>query len=56
MLFGILKRLIERGLTDGLYEKIDVFYALNKLIKEEYEKLYALFDATNNTEEGEETK
>lgn len=55
MLFGILKRLIERGLTDGLYEKIDVFYALNKLIKEEYEKLYELLDDMNNIEESEKT-
>ena len=39
MLFLTLKRMIERKNTDGLAEKIDVFYAYNKLTKEEYSEL-----------------
>ena len=39
MLFRTLKRMIERGDIEGLEEKIDVFYAANKLTKEEYDEL-----------------
>ena len=39
MLFNIIKRMIERKKTNGLSEKIDVFYAYNKLTKEEYTEL-----------------
>ena len=34
MLFKVLKRLIEKGQTDGLAEKIAVFYASGKLTDE----------------------
>ena len=36
MLYRILLRLIERGLTDGLEEKIDIFYAAGKVTEAEY--------------------
>ncbi|MBQ6756525.1 MAG: hypothetical protein IJP43_06240 [Oscillospiraceae bacterium] len=39
MLYRTLKRLIERGQTEGLEEKIDVFYAAGKLTDEEYDEL-----------------
>ena len=39
MLFRVLMRMIEKGQTEGLAEKIDVFYATGKLTEEEYEKL-----------------
>ena len=36
MLFRTLKKLIEAGRTEGLEEKIDIFYAAGKLTDEEY--------------------
>ncbi len=39
MLYRILKRMIERRQTDGMEEKLDVFYAAGKLSREEYEEL-----------------
>lgn len=41
MLYRVLKRLIETGNTDGLAEKIDVFYAASKLTEAEYTELTA---------------
>lgn len=42
MLYRTLKRLIELGRTDGLSEKIDVFYAAGKLTETEYNELIGL--------------
>jgi hypothetical protein len=42
MLYRVLKRLIGRGQTEGLADKIDVFYAANKISKEEYNELTEL--------------
>ena len=42
MLYRTLKRMIERGQTEGLEEKIDVFYAAGKLTEAEYNELIAL--------------
>lgn len=42
MLSRICKRLIERGQTDGLAEKIDVFYALGRITEAEYKELTEL--------------
>lgn len=42
MLYNILKRLIEKGQTEGLKVKLDVFYATDRIRKEEYEELTAL--------------
>ena len=39
MLYRTLRRLIERGQTDGLEEKVDLFYALGKLTETEYQEL-----------------
>lgn len=45
MLYRTLKRMIERGQTDGLEEKIDIFYAAGKLTETEYNELIALLTA-----------
>ena len=42
MLYRTLKRLMERGQTQGLGEKLDVFFAVDKLTREEYEELTGL--------------
>lgn len=42
MLYRTLKRLMERGQTQGLGEKLNVFFAADKLTREEYEELTGL--------------
>ena len=42
MLYRVCKRLIELEQTDGLAEKIDVFYATGKLTEAEYTELTAM--------------
>ena len=44
MLFRTLKRMIERGNTDGIEEKIDIFFAADKLTTEEYNELMILLN------------
>ena len=44
MLYRTLKRLIELGRTEGLEEKIDVFYAAGKLTEDEYNELINLLE------------
>lgn len=44
MLYRVLLRLIERGQTEGLSEKIDVFYAAGKLTEDEYNNLVELLN------------
>lgn len=39
MLFKVLERMIARGQTDDLMEKIDVFYAAGRITTEQYEQL-----------------
>lgn len=39
MLYRTLKRMIERGQTDGLAAKIDIFFAAGKLTEAEYAEL-----------------
>lgn len=39
MLYRVLKRMVERGQTDGMEEKLDVFYAAGKLTSKEYNDL-----------------
>ena len=41
MLFRTLMRMIERGQTDGLEAKIDIFFAAGKLSETEYNDLIA---------------
>ena len=42
MLYCTLKRLIEKGQTEGLAEKIDIFFAADKLTEAEYNELTAM--------------
>lgn len=42
MLYRTLKRLVERGQTEGLEAKLDIFYAAGKLTEEEYQELLNL--------------
>ena len=44
MLYRTLKRLIEKGQTDGLEEKIDIFFAAGKLTDEEYTTLMGMLN------------
>lgn len=39
MLYRTIRRLIELGRTDGLREKIDVFWAAGSLTEDEYGEL-----------------
>ena len=39
MLYRTLKRMIERGQTAGMVEKLDIFFAANKLTQAEYTEL-----------------
>ena len=45
MLYRTIKRMIERGQTEGLEEKIDIFFAAGKLTETEYNDLMALLKA-----------
>lgn len=53
MLYRTLMRMIERSQTEGLEEKIDVFYAAGKLTEKEYNDLISALHPENaeNTEE-----
>lgn len=42
MLYRTLLRMIERGNIEGMNEKLDIFYAADKLTKEQYEELVAM--------------
>lgn len=44
-LYKVLKRMIEKGQTEGIEEKIDVFYAAGKLTDEEYNELISMLHA-----------
>ena len=44
MLYRTLKRMIERGNTDGMAEKLDIFFAANKLTEAEYQELTAMLE------------
>lgn len=45
MLYRTLKRMIERGQTNGLEEKIDIFFAASKLTESEYQELIDMLKA-----------
>ena len=49
MLYRTLKRMIQRGQTEGMEAKLDVFYAAGKLSAAEYAELTAML----RTEPGE---
>lgn len=42
MLYRTLKRLIALGRTEGLEEKVDIFFATGKLTESEYNELVGL--------------
>lgn len=44
MLYRTIKRLIELGNTQGIAEKLDVFYAVGKLTESEYTELTDLLN------------
>ena len=46
MLFRTLMRMIERGQTEGLEAKIDIFFAAGKLTESEYNDLIAALPKT----------
>lgn len=45
MLYRTIRVLIAKGKTEGLAEKVDVFYAVGKLTKSEYSELTELLKA-----------
>lgn len=45
MLYRTLKRLVEKGQTEGLEEKIDIFFAAGKLTQAEYTELIEMLGA-----------
>jgi len=42
MLYRTLKRMIERGQIAGMAEKLDIFYAADKLTEAEYTELTSM--------------
>lgn len=42
MLYRTLKRMIERGQTAGMADKLDIFFAADKITEAEYAELTAL--------------
>jgi len=42
MLYRTLKRMIERGQTNGMAEKLDIFFAADKISAEQYAELIAM--------------
>lgn len=52
MLYRTLKRMIEHGHTEGMAEKLDLFYAADKLSAEEYAELTSMLPTdTEQTQE-----
>ena len=39
MLYRMLKTMIEKGMIEGLSEKLDIFFAAGKLTQAQYEEL-----------------
>lgn len=50
MLYNAIKQLIERGRTEGLAEKVDVFYLVGKLTETEYKKITAALEPQGGAE------
>lgn len=42
--FNLCKKLIEKGKTEGLHEKMDVYLACDRLTVEEYQELSAMLN------------
>ena len=45
MLYRTLKRIIERKQTTGMAEKLDIFFAADKITEAEYQELVAMLEA-----------
>ena len=41
-MYRTLKRMIERGQTDGMEDKLDIFYAAGKLTETQYTELIGM--------------
>ena len=44
MLYRTLKRMIERGQTEGIETKLDIFYAAGKISEAEYSELTGMLN------------
>ena len=44
MLYRTLKRMIERGQTEGMQDKLDLFYAMDKITEAQYQELTAMLE------------
>lgn len=44
MLYRTLKRMIERSQTDGIENKLDIFYAAGKITEAEYSELVGMLN------------
>lgn len=44
VVFELCKKLIEKGKTDGLIEKMDVYLACGRITAEEYSLLYSMLN------------
>ena len=42
MLYRTLKRMIERNQTEGMQEKLDIFYAAGRITAEQYSELVGM--------------
>jgi hypothetical protein len=42
MLYRTLKRMIEKGVTDGMQDKLDVLYAADRITESQYLELSAM--------------
>ncbi|MGM9640558.1 MAG: hypothetical protein ACI3V3_04255 [Faecousia sp.] len=52
MLYRTLKRMIERGQTAGMAEKLDIFYAADKLTEAQYIELTGMLNGTEEAANG----
>ena len=48
MIYALVKELIKKGMTDGLQNKMDVFFAVGRLTEEQYMELTALIGGAEN--------
>lgn len=53
MLYRTCKRLIERGQTAGLADKLDIFYARGRITEDEYKELTELLEAKTGSKSEE---
>lgn len=44
MLYKVLRRMIQRGQTAGMAEKLDVFFAADKLTQNQYVELIGMME------------